>query len=218
MKRVRIVQRDERGFTLPEVMVTILMMVMVLFALYSIFDTGIRIFSFGNDKLEATENARVGLERMSREIRGAYSVDRANNNNYRFFRASDATRTNSTPVNAPPSAVPTSGQITFGNDLNGNGKVECLSATTCEYITYKLSGNTLVRNNTVTGTTSSTGDQIVVENVGGLTFTPLRTDGGAPANEAEISVIRIRLGVTIPGSPPRTQTLTTVVNLRNGAT
>jgi len=33
--------------------------------LYSIFDEP-RVFSFGNDKTEAVENARLGLERMER--------------------------------------------------------------------------------------------------------------------------------------------------------
>jgi len=70
--------RDESGFTLTEVLVTIMIMVVVLFALYSIFDMGLRVFAFGNDKLEAVENARLGLERMEREVRAAYPYDRTN--------------------------------------------------------------------------------------------------------------------------------------------
>lgn len=64
--------REESGFTLPELLVTMLMMLTVMFALYSIFDMGIRVFSYGNDKIEAVENARIGLARMEREIRAAY--------------------------------------------------------------------------------------------------------------------------------------------------
>lgn len=52
--------RGQGGFTLPEMMVTITMMVVVLFALLSIFDASIRVFSLGNDKVEAIENARLG--------------------------------------------------------------------------------------------------------------------------------------------------------------
>ncbi len=51
---------EEGGFTLPELMVTMVMMLTVLFALYSIFDMSIRVFSFGNHKVEAVENARLG--------------------------------------------------------------------------------------------------------------------------------------------------------------
>ena len=66
--------KEERGFTLPEMMVTIMIMMVVFFALYSIFDMSVRIFMFGNNKVEAVESARLGLERMEREIRAAYPV------------------------------------------------------------------------------------------------------------------------------------------------
>lgn len=210
-------------------MVTIFMMIVVLFALYSIFDMSIRVFDFGNDKTEAIENARVGLEKMEREIRAASLVDRANNKNYRFFSASDATKTNNMPTNAPASAMPsaTPPRITFGNDLDGNQKVQCISSTTCEYITYKLAASNnpsspctstscqLVRNNTVTGTSLNTGNQPVANNVSAVAFTPLTANGGTPSNEAEIGIIRVALEISVPGNPPRTQPLTTDVTLRN---
>ena len=63
--------KEERGFTLTEMMVTIMIMIVVFFALYSIFDMSLRVFSFGNNKVEAVENARLGLEKMEREIRAA---------------------------------------------------------------------------------------------------------------------------------------------------
>ena len=50
-------------------MVTVLVMIVVMFALYSIFDMGLRVFSFGNNNVEATESARLGLEKMEREIK-----------------------------------------------------------------------------------------------------------------------------------------------------
>ncbi len=50
-------------------------MIVVLSALYSVFDMSLRVFSFGNDKVEAVESARVGMEKMEREIRAAYPVD-----------------------------------------------------------------------------------------------------------------------------------------------
>ena len=47
------VAKEESGFTLPEVLVAMVMMLTVMFALYSIFDMSLRVFSFGNDKVEA---------------------------------------------------------------------------------------------------------------------------------------------------------------------
>lgn len=65
----------EDGFTLPEVLVAMTMTVTMLFALYAIFDTSVRIFRASGDGLEAVENARLGLERMEREIRAARPRD-----------------------------------------------------------------------------------------------------------------------------------------------
>jgi prepilin-type N-terminal cleavage/methylation domain-containing protein len=114
--------RDEGGFTLPEMLVTMMLMVIVMFALYSIFDMGLRVFSFGNDKTEAVENARLGLGRMERELRAAYPYDKAAGNETLFSSYGAQ-------------------QVTFGNDANGDRTV-----TTDEQIAYTLSGATLMRN------------------------------------------------------------------------
>ncbi len=113
--RKRLLRED--GFTLPEVMVTIVLMLTVTFALYGIFDAGIRVFSFGNNKTEAVENARLGLEKMEREIRAAYPYDKANGSTMLF-----------------PSSSPNS--LTFGNDRNGDFKITVPD----EEIVYRLNG------------------------------------------------------------------------------
>ncbi len=59
--------RDERGFTLAEMTVTMMVMIIVMFGLYSIFDMSMRVYGVGNDKVEATQNARMGLDKISRE-------------------------------------------------------------------------------------------------------------------------------------------------------
>ena len=216
--------REERGFTLAEVLVTMVVMIVVLFALYAIFDRSLRVFSFGDNKVEATENARLGLEKMEREVRGAYPVDSSNPaKRYLFFSANGAT-------SDPPQAMPTATQITFGNDLGaegaGNGKVECLDAANCEYITYKLTNeasdacatpcSTLRRVNTANA--GDSGDP-VVENVvpNGLTFTFLKSDGTTATTEGEIASVLVSLVVTVkPGTQDEaTQELTTEIDLRN---
>ena len=73
--RRRCLPGGESGFTLTEVLVAMTMMLTVLFALYAIFDTSVRIFRYGSDELEAAANARVGLQRMEREIRASYPHD-----------------------------------------------------------------------------------------------------------------------------------------------
>lgn len=178
---------EESGFTLPELMVTMVMMLTVMFALYSIFDMSIRVFSFGNDRVEAVENARLGLEKMERELRAAYPYDRANDDTVLF-----------------PSFGPNpSNTVTFGNDLDGNRVVDVSD----EQITYALSVSgprrALLRNG-----------QPTVEFVepGGLTFEYLDEFGDPATGEADASLVHIELRVDVHG---RTQTLATNVALRN---
>ena len=194
--------REEQGFTLAEVMVTTMIMIMVLFALYSIFDMGLRVFSFGNDKVEAVENARLGMEKMEREIRAAYPYDKTDTsttNDYLF-----------------PAGGFTSSSITFGNDLNGNYRVD--SGT--EQITYSLSGGSparLLRNGEpvveyVQDTNAGDGE------TNPLTFTYTDASGATTTNETDIRIVRIEIEVAVDRGiqdGPVSQTLTTDVALRN---
>jgi prepilin-type N-terminal cleavage/methylation domain-containing protein len=107
--------REEGGFTLPEVLVAMTLMVVVFFALYAIFDMSIRVFSFGNDKVEAVENARLGLEKMEREIRAAYPYDKPAGRDYLLW----------SPGYPATGEIPPSDRISIGNDLDGNRKIEC---------------------------------------------------------------------------------------------
>ena len=216
--------REERGFSLTEMMVTILIMIVVFFALHSIFDMSVKVFSYGNSTTEAMENARVGLEKMEREIRQADG---------------DAlileTRT------------PT--EIRFGNDLDGNRVIQCPNTETpaqCEKIGYEVyeippagSGNyALGRDNSSTGTINTVANlQPVAEHVDyvaaantGLTFVYSGKDCGdevpddpdqeecdAADLDSQIERVRIELRISVESAAPQDarQTLTTDVALRN---
>ncbi len=220
-KQLMRVLTQEGGFTLSEVLVTMMVMLLVMFALYNIFDMSIRVFMFGNDKIEAVENARLGLERMEREIRAAHpyiKVDDLTTNDHLFFSTSSP----------GTGAMPSSSQITFGNDLDspGNGRIDCPnSAGRCEYITYKLASTadsaracsdatapcTLRRVNT--NNSANSGDPVAdFVQPGGLTFTYFASDGTPPKSEAEITRVLVRLQIDVDG---RNQSLTTNINLRN---
>lgn len=222
--------KEQGGFTLAETLVTTMIMIVVLFALYGIFDMSLRIYDFGNDKVEATQNARLGLEKMEREIRAAYQVNGAastGSQRYRFFSANGTTT-------SPPAQMPTAAQITFGNELgsSGDGKIQCGSP--CEYITYKLTDDasgaactvapcTLRR---VNGSSSTATGDPVVEFVRppvsgdasryGLRFRYFKADGTVinPAihTQADIARVEIALQIQVDDS---TQNLSTDVELRN---
>lgn len=191
--------REEKGFTLVEIMVTMMIMIVVLFALYGIFDMGLRVFSVGNDKVEAVENARMGLEKMEREIRQAYPYNKTNadpSDDYLF-----------------PAGGFTSNSITFGNDLDGDYTVD--PAT--EQITYSLSGGspaTLLRN----GQPAVEFVQDVDADGNALTFEYLDATGAPVTAEPDIRMVRVKLEVAVDRGlheEPVTQTLKTDVALRN---
>lgn len=203
--------REQAGFTLVEMMVTMMVMIVVLFALYNIFDSSVRVFSFGNNKVEAVENARLGLEKMEREVRAAYPVNKAGGD---------------------PQVLSswTAKRVTFGNDLDGNGRIECVSGgTPCERITYDVyqpaGGSTyaLGRANSVSG-----GMEPVVEfidytdtNNTGLSFKYYEKNGTTEivpgsGDESKIAVVQVELKVKKEGaSQDATQVLATDIALRN---
>jgi len=217
--------RSQGGFTLAEVMVTVTLMMVVLFALYGIFDMSIRIFSFGDDEVEAVENARLGMERMEREIRAAYPYD-----NTATPPPDDDLFKTWTPV-----------KITFGNELTGDRRILCpapppappppASPPPCEVITYdiyKPSDGTSY----ALGRASSSGGvrQQVVRFVDyanstdtGLSFEYFTGDGAeidplSPGSytESDVARVRVKLEIRVPGPhQDGTQTLTTDVDLRN---
>lgn len=192
--------KDESGFTLTELMVTIMVMLTVLFGLYSIFDMSIRVFSFGNSEVEAVENARLGLAKMERDIRGAYPYDKTDNDSTNDYLFPNFT---SSPSNT----------IKFGHDLNGDSKVTAPG----EEIVYKLSGTAPYSLLRVSPSNAAVPDPVVeYVKANGLTFEYLKEDGTTATSEADIEIVRIKLDVEVKRGPQAgTQTLTTDVALRN---
>jgi hypothetical protein len=203
-----------------------MIMLIVLFALYSIFDMSIRVFTFGNDKVEATEQARLGMEKMEREIRAAYPVDRINGERHVFFPSGFADPAASEPT------LPAEQSITFGNDLpTPAGDPPNRMVDPEEAITYELgmrNGDEIVacpdpaidpdavctvfRRQGSDGTFEPLVEYVVP---GGLTFEYFTNDVVTLATAADgmdIGVVRITLEVDVDGVE---QTLTTDVDLRN---
>lgn len=226
---------EEGGFTLSEMMVVTMMLTIVLFALYGIFDMSIKVFSFGNSKVEATENARIGLERMSREIRAAYPYDKVSNPssplNHVLFASWASRNAPGLPPAAAGDAANVRRSIVFGNDLPsppspGEAPAPNWKVGNSEVIEYRLTGPS--------GACPTTGDRGVctlqrvtysdagaataspaVESVmpNGLTFTFLRADRTpAAADGSDAKIVSIRLRVRVGDRAE--QTLTTDVELK----
>ncbi len=203
--------KDESGFTLAEVAVTTTIMIIVLFALHSMFEMSLKVYSYGNNKVEAVETSRVAMEKMEREIRQAYVYNR--------------------PSDMHLFDQHTANEIRFGNDLDGNRDIECPNSTgRCEKIGYRLNGTTLGRDNTSTGATNSStlpNLQPLAQNVQSLTFTYYNKSGdvvppgGIEATDPEaptyIDRVQVSLVVSVDQGigKPGTQTITSIIDLRN---
>jgi prepilin-type N-terminal cleavage/methylation domain-containing protein len=61
--------RDERGFTLSELLVALAVLALVLAGLTTIHQGVLQAYVAGSNRTEAQQNARVALERMARAIR-----------------------------------------------------------------------------------------------------------------------------------------------------
>ncbi len=201
--------RDESGFTLAEVSVTITIMIIVLFALHSMFEMSLKVYSYGHNKVEATEISRVALEKMEREIRQASAYNQPSDMHLFDQR--------------------TANEIRFGNDLNGSGDIECPNSSgQCEKIGYRLNNGTLGRDSTSTGATNTLGNlRPVAENVQSLTFTYYNKSGAvvAPGGtevtdpEAATYIDRVQVSLVVSVDQgigkPGTQTITSIIDLRN---
>ena len=110
------------GFALVELLVGLAVAGLVLLALTGLLQQGGQAYLAGTTRLDAQQSARVALERLGRELRGAGIDPRG--------------------TGFPPLVNPTPTGFTIQNDLNGDGVV----AGNPERITYSLTGRTLRRN------------------------------------------------------------------------
>ena len=78
------VMRDERGFTLAELLTAMAVLALLLTGLLLTLQQGQNAYLYGAGRAEVQQNARVALERMLRELRDASSVTTASANDIKF--------------------------------------------------------------------------------------------------------------------------------------
>jgi prepilin-type N-terminal cleavage/methylation domain-containing protein len=74
MSRLRSLLRDQRGFTLTELLVVATVLGMILAGVVFIQMQGQQAYLFGSHRVEVQQNNRAALELMTRELRSAQSV------------------------------------------------------------------------------------------------------------------------------------------------
>lgn len=81
----------ERGFTLVEVVVALLIFSLVVGAALAVYQQAMLSWHREEARVDVQENLRIGLDRMSRELRTAVELYEANNDSIRFKSADGKT-------------------------------------------------------------------------------------------------------------------------------
>jgi prepilin-type N-terminal cleavage/methylation domain-containing protein len=71
---MRAVWRDERGFTLAELLVVTAVLGLVMAGVLLIQQQGQQAYVMGSNRVETQQNARVALEELTRELRSAINI------------------------------------------------------------------------------------------------------------------------------------------------
>lgn len=176
-------KKTVKGFSLIELLLAMATGLIVLISTYYVFTIQSRHFSMQEQKAEMLQNARAGLDLMTREIRmAAYNPSGS---------LTPCAGTNNA-TNAPCVGITaiTSSTLSFSADLDGDGDLTANSTNPNENIMYDVytSGG-----KPALGRTSNGSKQPVVENISALTFTYLDANNNVTTDLALIQKIRVSL-------------------------
>ena len=183
MSQMQTTLRDQRGFTLTELMVVAAVLGMILAAVVLVQQQGQQAYIFGSHRVEVQQNNRAALELMVRELRSATSV----------------------------TAVPSATNLTF-LDENGNtiqyqissailNRTVTVAATATTTTTPLIGGvQTLAmayysdwNGATNTGTTTATPAQVKLIRLQLVTGTEDQVGSGSPGNQSATMETLVRL-------------------------
>ena len=190
---------DDRGFTLVELLIVMVLAAFVLGATLASLQVGTRSSEIALGRTEAQSNGRVALERMIADIRSAGYDPRAAG-----FDVVEAQSASS---------------VILRSDLDASGTLDppagvCDAGAAAERVRYRLSGGLLLRS---TDPANAACEAALVGGVTALTLTYMRGDGTAAATAAEVRSIRVSITLrpeSITGSQVGAMTATLVDQAR----
>ncbi len=184
MSRMRSVIRDQRGFTLTELLVVAAVLGMILAAVVLVQQQGQQAYIFGSHRVEVQQNNRAALELMVRELRSATSItavpsatnltfvdENGNTIQYQIILGAILNRTVTVPSTATTTPTPLIGGVqtlamAYYSDWNGA---------------------------TNTGTTTTTPAQVKLIRLQLVTGTEDQVGSGSPGNQSATMETLVRL-------------------------
>jgi prepilin-type N-terminal cleavage/methylation domain-containing protein len=181
MSQMRSVIRDQRGFTLTELLVVTAVLGMILAGIVLVQQQGQQAYIFGSHRVEVQQNNRAALELMVRELRSAQSVT----------AIPSATNLTFVDENANPIQYQISGAL-----LNRTVTVAG-TATTTPLIggvqTLAMAYYSDWNGATNTGTTTTTPAQVKLIRLQLVTGTEDQVGSGSPGNQSATMETLVRL-------------------------
>ncbi|WP_456387872.1 PilW family protein [Desulfolithobacter sp.] len=184
----------DEGFTLVELMITLLISGIISVAIYSTYTSQQRVYFAQYSVAEMQQNIRAALSILARDIRMA-GYDPTGNAGSGFVDSSLFTYGTRT-VTVTTSA----NEIAFTADLDGDGVIDVTvedidgngskEMTEMEQVAYRLNGTDLERFSSTTGIVAW---QDIAENIEGLEFTYLDSDNNVTTTPADIRSVQISI-------------------------
>ena len=190
--------QKKNGFSVPELLIAMLIGLVVLGAVYSLFTMQNKQFSNQEQITEMQQNARMAMAMMIREISMAGYNQTSSSCTVPVTAVPHCTGT-TTATNAPCTGITNAAasSISFTADLNANCSIAASVANPDENITYSLDTSTSVP---FLGRTSNGTKQSVIDNVAALSFVYYDGSGTVTANLS--SIRKIKIGITIRTAKP----------------
>jgi len=174
------------GFALPELLVALAILGFVLAGVFGFVKLGVTTYVSGAARVEAQQAARVGLDRMMRELREA---------------GYDPTGAGIAPI-----VTAAADRVTFQRDLNKNGVVDATS----ERVTFLLRpGESILRRD------AGAGAQPIIQGVRRLRLIYFDRAGAPTTDPALVASIHISLAVGLAGPESIVESQVTLRNYRD---
>jgi len=184
---------NDRGFTLVELMIAMVVGMVVLGAVYALFTAQSKHLATQEQLAELHQNARAAMDIMVREISMAgYNQTTAPATITAVNRCTGTTTASNTPCAGITNAA--ADTIGFVADINGNGDTTAGGANPSENIAYdRYHSETSPAGVYSLGRTSNGSKQPVIEYLDLLSFSYHEANGNVTANLANIRRVKITI-------------------------